>query len=644
MKKFFKITSIITLFLFCVFFGFTVKAITLDGYERDLPSNKESYERLEYVIDAYDIDVVVNKNNTFDITEHITAHFNVYKHGIIRKIPMRNTVTRLNGTSSNNRAVISNLKVSENYTQYVSDGMYTIKIGDADTTLIGAHDYVISYTYNIGKDPLKEIDELYFNLIGNEWDTVIGNVTFKVTMPDTIDANNLGFSSGPLGSTQNDLVYYTVNGNVISGTYNGILNAGEALTIRCELPDGYFVGAGYDFNMVNLLIIFLPIVFAIIAVISWKKYGKDDEVIETVEFYPPEGYNSLEVGFLYNGIAQNSDVTSLMIYLANKGYIKIVETEEKILFINTQGFKIIKLKEYDGNNINEKTFLNGLFSSGKTEVKLSELENRFYKTTKKILSNVNSKENINKIIEKKSSSKSKLLNFLAFISYMLIIVPPILLYGEPVVLVFGILFPLIGFMLFFKSLMDLVKNGIKYYLSAFIFATIFGSIFSLVPTAIFILPSLLIDIFYLYAFIIGVICIFIILVCVEFMPKRTPYGSEILGKLRGFKNFLETAEKDRLEAMVLENPTYFYDILPYAYVLDVSDKWISNFEAINIQEPTWYDSPNTFDIVSFNNFVNNAMSSANSAMSSSPSSSSSGGSSGGGSSGGGSGGGGGSSW
>ena len=117
----------------------------------------------------------------------------------------------------------------------------------------------------------------------------------------------------------------------------------------------------------------------------------------------------------------------------------------------------------------------------------------------------------------------------------------------------------------------------------------------------------------------------------------------MLGKLKGFKNFLETAEKEKLEAMVMQDPTYFYKILPYTYVLGVSDKWIKKFEMISIQEPSWYDSTNPFDMVSFGSFINSTMSSAQNVMSSSPSSNSSS-SSGGGSSGGGSGGGGGGSW
>ena len=33
-----------------------------------------------YTIKSYDIDMVVNEDNTFDITERITAYFNTAKH------------------------------------------------------------------------------------------------------------------------------------------------------------------------------------------------------------------------------------------------------------------------------------------------------------------------------------------------------------------------------------------------------------------------------------------------------------------------------------------------------------------------------------------------------------------------------------
>ena len=182
-------------------------------------------------------------------------------------------------------------------------------------------------------------------------------------MPKSFDKSLLGFSSGSKGSTNSSNVSYAVNGNVISGSSNDTLSAGQALTVRLTLPDGYFAGASSNIDMYSIVVIIISLVCVLIADRLWAKYGKDDEVIETVEFHPPEGYNSAEVGFLYKGSADTPAVISLLIYLANKGYLKIEETEEQGIFKKSKGFRITKIKEYDGNNKNEKIFFNGLFKS-----------------------------------------------------------------------------------------------------------------------------------------------------------------------------------------------------------------------------------------------------------------------------------------
>ena len=101
------------------------------------------------------------------------------------------------------------------------------------------------------------------------------------------------------------------------------------------------------------------------------------------------------------------------------------------------------------------------------------------------------------------------------------------------------------------------------------------------------------------------------------------------------------AEKPRLEQLVMEDPEYFYNVLPYTYALGVSSKWMKKFEDIALEAPHWYYGYSSFSTHTFNSFMNSTYSSISNAMSSSPSSS---GGSGGGSSGGGSGGGGGGSW
>ena len=144
------------------------------------------------------------------------------------------------------------------------------------------------------------------------------------------------------------------------------------------------------------------------------------------------------------------------------------------------------------------------------------------------------------------------------------------------------------------------------------------------------------------------------------MRKRTKTANEMLGRIRGFRKFLVTAEKPRLEMLVAESPSYFYDILPYTYVLGVTSAWIRKFDKIAMKPPGWYTSSwndgnpdwvgdsldRTMDRIGSDMTSAPASSGSSGGWSSSSSSGSwsSSGSAGGGSSGGGSGGGGGHSW
>ena len=181
-----------------------------------------------------------------------------------------------------------------------------------------------------------------------------------------------------------------------------------------------------------------------------------------------------------------------------------------------------------------------------------------------------------------------------------------------------------------------------------VFGLVWGLGFGGGPWSFIVLPALLDNPISLVTYIFGIGAVGILAIFSSLMEKRTPYGTEMLGKIRGFKRFLETAEKEQLEKLVEQSPEYFYHILPYTYALGVSDKWVKKFETIALKSPDWYYSDGDFTVSSFGSFMHSAMASTSSAMSSSPSSSSSGSggssSSGGGSSGGGSGGGGGGSW
>ena len=554
-----------------------------------------------------------------------------------------------------------------------------IKMGDANKLITGEKIYTIKYTYNLGDDHIKDYDELYYNIIGSEFEnTQIDGISFSIKMPKDFDTSKLGFAAGKVGSTNSDLVKYSVDGNIITGKYEGKILSGEALTVRCELPEGYF-SPEEIISFQNYLFFIIPILGVIISLILWSKYGKDDVLVETTEFYPPKGFNSLDIGFLYKGVANNKDVTSLLIYLANKGYITISEFDKKSLFSKSKDFKITKIKDYDGNDANEELFLKGLFTKNKSvdvtkvyqimkdakqngekigyldaydmalmensdnkisNVSLTDLRNNFYVTVNKILSNINSKENQSKIFEGNFFKNTFMIILFIFASLFTFIIVPSLDYAgwEEIIISIVIILSYIPFYAFGIFATNIPKSFRMCWLGF----TIFHSLvfFTTLP----IREAIISERVYLFAFFVNLSSIIIMIIILKFMPKRTPYGNEMLGKIKGFKTFLETAEKEKLESLVMENPKYFYDILPFTYVLGVSDKWIKKFESISLKEPDWYSGSDSFSVATFGSFITSAMATANTSMSSSPSSSGGSSSSGGGSSGGGSGGGGGGSW
>ena len=84
-----------------------------------------------------------------------------------------------------------------------------------------------------------------------------------------------------------------------------------------------------------------------------------------------------------------------------------------------------------------------------------------------------------------------------------------------------------------------------------------------------------------------------VIIAVNLNNKIEGENKEV-GKIFGLRNFILHAEKNRIEVLVGENPLIFYEILPYAYVLGITKKWIKKFEEIEIQTPSWYIGNGSF--------------------------------------------------
>ncbi len=153
--------------------------------------------------------------------------------------------------------------------------------------------------------------------------------------------------------------------------------------------------------------------------------------------------------------------------------------------------------------------------------------------------------------------------------------------------------------------------------------------------------------------IVGVIITSVIgLIATIYMRKKTKAGVDFYQEVIGFKEFVKTADKPRIERLLHDDPMYFEKTLPFAMVFGYAKKWGDKFDGLMTEPPTWYvgSGPymhgHMFNSGGFARDLEGGMREVQSAFTSMPESSGGGsfGGGGGGFSGGGFGGGGGSSW
>ena len=304
-----------------------------------------------FYIKNYDVEMNVAQNKTITITETIDVFFTTSSHGIYRKIPTKNQVVRADDTTYTNYADIKNISVDNQFKTSLQNNHLIIKIGSPDKLVEGDQRYTIKYDYTPSDDKLKENDELYFNIIGTEWDTNIEKSSFYIELPFSFDTQNMGLSVGQYGTigyNKEEAELYS-DGKIIEGNIKRILEPKEGVTIRVLLPKNYFIVEKKS----DILPIFIILLLTGIIFVLWYRYGKDNPIIPVVNFYPPEKRNSAEVSVEYKGSATDKAIVSLIIYLASKGYIRIDDTG------NT--YSLHKLKEYDGSNPVEKGLMNAIF-------------------------------------------------------------------------------------------------------------------------------------------------------------------------------------------------------------------------------------------------------------------------------------------
>lgn len=596
-----------------------------------------------YVIRDFEVDIRLTEANVYKVRQVIDVEFFESSRGIFVNVPYMMEVNLEGADFNQYKARISNIKVEGyEYESYTENKQQIIRIGDPDVWLDGSHTYVVSYDFAIGKDHSELADFLYYNIIGPQWTTQIENVNFSIEMPKEIDSSGLNFTVGYFGSEDNQRVNYNVQGQVISGTVPGGLRAYEAVTVYLELPDEYFAGAKDAGSFLNYVLIAISILALLVTAFLYLKFGRDRKVLETVEFYAPEGMDPAQAGYIADGMSDSKDLIALIMYWADQGFLHIIEQDKKL--------SLKKLADLPQDRpVYQHTIFQGLFQSG-DYIEIDSLKNTFYKHLETGKSQLQGKYQ-DQIFE----SSGRIATIGAIVLSLLPLVVSLLrslyvgLFNDGEMFLFG---AGISAFIYFSCLTALLLNKAKWRIR---------SSFKRVFLVVILLPVMLLcqlAIAWLTGYTtydpmgtawIAAVCSLLCLPFIIFMGRKTVYGEQLFARLMGFRNFMMTAEKSRIEMLVHDNPSYFYNVLPYAYALGVTDKWAKRFEGLSIQPPNWYftNTMTTFTALHFASQMNRAAGTMNSVMISHPSNTGSGsgfGGGGGGFSGGGFGGGGGGRW
>ena len=551
--------------------------------------------------DLYLVDVVVHENNTYDITEKISVDFLEYKHGLYRYIPIGNYKD------------MGNMKINDidvpdwNYETYSEDGNMVIKIGDADEVLLREQQFNIYYQMEIYEDRDENRDFLYLDVIPTGWETPIKKASVSIKFPKKIDTKDIEVYIGGYGATKTDDTHWGYNKEDNSFTlYASHLDLGEGITVFCELPEGYWQGeAGYGWAKVTTIV--LGILLPVMIILLWFLFGRDKKIIPTVEFYPPEGMTPAEVGFVMDNTVDKKDLLSLIFYFADKGYISIEEVDKKGIF-DKKDFIITKLKEIDGNEKNfARTLFIGLFRKGDS-INIDDLDEEFgdnYLTAYEQLNGHYFKKK-----NRQMSLMSGVLQILGLVFFVAVEVIVLVLAQWYSGMILPTVFATVGIIVSLITLLVTIVRANKVHTMSKKNRVIGATVTTIIQIASIGLYSYVVGtmIEALWFTIILFVLLFGASIAVSQMRQRTKQSIELMGKLLGLKNFIEAAEVDRINMLVEENPSYFYNVLPYAYVMGLTDKWAKNFENINIERPTWYVGTNDtdmFDVWMMSRMMNN---------------------------------------
>ena len=608
-------------------------------------------------IRAFASDVELRTDGSVKVLETIDvqAEGNQIRRGIYRDIP----VTMLGASGNKIRIDLDVLAVTrkgkaEMFRVERMGDFQRIWIGDPDVFLqYGEHRYTIAYTMERMARPTADGtgDELYWNATGNYWDFPILTSVARVRLPPGAVIDNMAAYTGVAGSTESDVsITRESDTTAIFRTERG-LNPGEGMTFAVSFQKGvvsYPQGTeALIQSLSDLRDVWLPILAVGLLLAynfsAWLRVGRDPPKGTIIPlFHPPRDFSPALTHYVHKWGFDNAGwtaMTAAIFDLGVKGLVTIRNPGQKL------SVAVTGKQPEDKLPVGEQVLFS--YFQSRITVTFDKANGKDLGTKRTEFTNAIESEN-RKVWFNHNWGFAGLGFVLALAMIGGMVLFDVL---EPVWLLFaifgGIFVGIVGGMVF-----NVIKSGGLFQrLMIFVWGGIFA--FNIGGGFLETFTGITINTAALAAGSMVVICV----VFTVLMRAPTVQGRKVMDEIEGFKLYLETAEKNRLN-IVNEPPmtvARFERILPYAIALGVEKPWSEHFEAELARNavsdapdhysPHWYSGNRHFDAGNLSKAVSSASSGMAAAMvAAQPVQASSSGSGGGGSSGGGGGGGGGGGW
>jgi uncharacterized membrane protein YgcG len=546
-----------------------------------------------FAIDRFSVTLDVERDGSLQVQETLDVTFRGAHNGIFRLIPLQSTRYGLPFALRIDAVHV----LDDDHRPLKTDITYPGRYVKIKAWVPGAVDArrTVHILYRVRRWLLtfEDHDEIYWNVTGTEWDVPIHTADATLTLSSGIDPASLQTAAytGPFGTAGRDWEEAR-RPDAITFRTTRTLHAREGLTIAV----GWSPGAVPRPSTVRQAGWFvadnwplgLPLITVVVLALVWLTWGRDPALGRSIkpEYEPPTGLVAAEGGALVAERAEPSDAVATLVDLAVRGYATIEP-------VGRDDFIVHRTKVLSGDSsltplevfIAKMVFGQDLSLSQR---QLSELRRDYDYVFGPI--------------------RDEIYRTLVADGFF----PASPFWVRQGWGALGVFLLIAGLALFAVDAVASSRYG------------------AALPLGIA-LSGLIV-----FGF-------------ARIMPRRTRQGVQMLVRVRGFQEFLERAEKDRLERLPGDT---LHRWLPWAIALGVTERWIHNFEGLKVDTPTWYASREPFTLAEYHRGVQSFWRQTAEALSTSRRAGGAGGdicsggsgSSGGGSSGGGMGGGGGGSF